>query len=333
MIKRFFTAVSVFVAILSMTVACSKGESQKPGLVVYTSVDQNISEMIFEDFERETGIDVLPVYDIEASKTTGLVNRIIAERDNPQADVFWSSEIIMTLRLKDEGLLKAYVPHGSSMIPESYKDDEGYWTGFGGRARVMIVNREYFPNGDYPASVYDLMDERYMEYKKALAYPMFGTSMTHMFVMNEKWGEKDTLEYFVSSMANNTLMVDGNSVVRDMVVSGDAAFGITDTDDAFAAVSKGSEVEVMYLDQDGQGTLLIPNTVSLVEGCRNEADAKVLIDYLISESNVDRMIEEGFIDVSLIDENIGIKLMECDFEKAYSKGDYIFNLVKEKIVR
>ncbi len=37
-------------------------------LVVYTSVDQFIAEEILNDFEDETGIEVLPVYDIEASK-------------------------------------------------------------------------------------------------------------------------------------------------------------------------------------------------------------------------------------------------------------------------
>jgi hypothetical protein len=49
-------------------------------IVVYTSLDQVFSEPILKDFERQTGIQVKPVYDVEATKSTGMVNRLIAER-------------------------------------------------------------------------------------------------------------------------------------------------------------------------------------------------------------------------------------------------------------
>ena len=50
----------------------------------------------------------MPVYDVEAAKTTGLVNRLIAEKDRPQADVFWSGEFAQTIKLKEEGVVSAY---------------------------------------------------------------------------------------------------------------------------------------------------------------------------------------------------------------------------------
>lgn len=80
----------------------------KKTVVVYTSVDQVYSEPVFRDFENRTGITVLAVYDVEATKTTGLVNRLIAERNRPQADVFWSGEFGQTLLLKNESILVAY---------------------------------------------------------------------------------------------------------------------------------------------------------------------------------------------------------------------------------
>src|SRR6056297_2510161 len=160
--KRILVIIFIILLFLS---GCSgdinNGEDRE--VVVYTSVDQHIAEEILNDFENETGIKVLPVYDIEASKTTGLANRLISEKDNPQGDVFWSSEIIMTLKLREEGVFQPYVSEESANIPKSYKDKDGYWTGFGGRARVMIVNKDIFKDGKYPNSVHDLTNEEYKD--------------------------------------------------------------------------------------------------------------------------------------------------------------------------
>src|SRR5690606_4320929 len=63
-----------------------------PAVVVYTSVDQVFSQPILRSFEEETGIRVRAVYDTEETKSTGVLNRLIAEGKNPQADVFWSGD-------------------------------------------------------------------------------------------------------------------------------------------------------------------------------------------------------------------------------------------------
>ena len=72
-------------------ISCNPNKAEQ--VVVYTSLDQIFSEPVLREFEKETGIKVRAVYDVEATKTTGLVNRLIAEKNNPQADVFWNSEV------------------------------------------------------------------------------------------------------------------------------------------------------------------------------------------------------------------------------------------------
>jgi iron(III) transport system substrate-binding protein len=325
----------IFVVLLFLS-ACSGDvikESQNKEVVVYTSVDQHIAEEILNDFENETGIKVLPVYDIEASKTTGLANRLISEKDNPQGDVFWSSEIIMTLKLKEEGVFQPYISEEARNIPKSYKDNEGYWTGFGGRARVMIVNKNILGNEKYPNSVYDLTNEEYKDYKKAVAYPMFGTTLTHLYVMSQNWSIDEAVQYFVDAQENNTLIVDGNSVVRDLVASGEVAFGITDTDDAFAAVKDGKPVEVIYLDQDGIGTLVIPNTVGLINQCTNTEEGKIFIDYILKKETEDKLIKMGFIDISLNNDKKDLEFLECDFQMAYENNDELLEEIQNALVR
>src|SRR6056297_1016831 len=331
--KRIMIYIFVILLFLSACSGDISDEKENKELVVYTSVDQHIAEEILNDFENETGIKVLPVYDIEASKTTGLANRLISEKDNPQGDVFWSSEIIMTLKLKEEGIFQPYVSQESSNIPKSYKDKDGYWTGFGGRARVMIVNKDTFDNGKYPNSVHDLTNEKYKDYKKAVAYPMFGTTLTHLFVMSQSWSIDEAVQYFVDAEENNTLIVDGNSVVRDLVASGEVAFGITDTDDAFAAVKDGKPVEVIYLDQDSIGTLVIPNTVGLINGCSNPEEGKIFMDFILKEETENKLIEMGFIDISLNDEKPDIHFLDCDFDNSFENSEELLEEIQNALVR
>ena len=115
----------------------------KRRVVVYTSVDQHYSEPILKEFEDQTGIRVLPIYDVEAAKTTGLVNRLIAEKQRPRADVFWNGEFAQTILLKGKGCLAPYASPNAGDIPAQYRDPENCWTGFGGRARVLIVSTRH----------------------------------------------------------------------------------------------------------------------------------------------------------------------------------------------
>ncbi len=122
-------------------------------VVIYTSVDQIYSEPILDRFEEETGIKIKAVYDVEAAKTTGLVNRLIAEKKRPLADVWWNGEIAQTILLKEEGILERYSSVEAEGIPAAYIDPDGYWIGFGGRARVLLVNTELIDEEDYPSSI------------------------------------------------------------------------------------------------------------------------------------------------------------------------------------
>src|SRR5438094_8678550 len=93
-------------------------------VVVYVSEEQVFSEPILKDFERETGITVKSVFDTEEAKSTGVMNRLIAERDNPQADVYWANEPVRADALKQRGVSTAYVSPSAEGIPEQFKDPD-----------------------------------------------------------------------------------------------------------------------------------------------------------------------------------------------------------------
>jgi len=269
--------------------------------VVYTSVDQVYSEPILRAFEQESGIAIRAVYDVEATKTTGLVNRLIAEKSRPQADVFWSGEFAQTLLLKEKKVLSAYASPSASDIPNPYRDPEFFWTGFGGRARVLIVNTERISVAKSPRSLFDLLDARWPANEIAIANPLFGTTATHAAALYAALGPREARTFFAGIFSRGIRVVDGNAAVRDLVASGKLMMGLTDTDDACGAKQRGHPVELVFLDQgpDGLGTLLIPNTVALIEGARHEQEAKKVIDYLLSPETEVQLIQSGWSHISL----------------------------------
>lgn len=250
-------------------------------VVVYTSVDQIFSEPVLRAYEKESGVRVKAVYDVEASKTTGLVNRLIAEKKRPRCDVFWNSEFGKTIVLKEKGVLAPYRSPSATDIPEQFVDRENYWTGFGARARVLVYNTNLLSESEVPKSIFQLTDERWRG-KVAMAYPLFGTTATQMAAMYCSLGIDKTQGYLRALAANDVVIVDGNSVVRDLVAEGRLPLGVTDTDDVNVAYQAGKPVKMIYPDHDGMGTLLIPNTVALIEGAPHGKEGKRFIDYLLS---------------------------------------------------
>ena len=67
-------------AFLLALCACGSNPQDSPGqVVVYTSVDQVFAEPVLQALEQQQGIEVLAVYDTEETKSTGVLNRLLAE--------------------------------------------------------------------------------------------------------------------------------------------------------------------------------------------------------------------------------------------------------------
>ena len=248
---------------------------------IYVSTDRVFSEPILKSYEKKTGVKVNAVYDTEETKSTGLANRLIAERNNPQADVFWSNEPVRTLMLKKRGVLERYKSPSAAGIPDVFKDPEGFWTGFSARSRVIVYNTKLVKSEEAPKSVLDLTDPKWKG-QVAIADPRFGTTSFHVAVLYAELGDERADEFFRKLKANDVKIVSSNSVVRDMVARGEVKLGLTDTDDVNVALEDKQPVAMIFPDRDGMGVPVMPNMVSLIAGAPHPEAGKKLIDYLLS---------------------------------------------------
>jgi iron(III) transport system substrate-binding protein len=250
-------------------------------VVIYTSVDDVFARPIAEKFERETGIKAKLVPDTEETKSTGLVNRLIAEKDRPQADVFWSGDPVRAALLKSKGVAAPYSSKQAQGLPKAFSEPKGYWTGFSSRARIILYNRDLIPEGEVPTSVKALAEPKFKG-KGCIANPLFGTTSMHAAAFFEVMGDEGARKFFDSLLTNGVKMLSSNGEVRRRVSAGDCAFGLTDTDDAYEAVREGKPVGVVYPDREGMGTLLVPNAAVLVAGAPHPEAARAFIDFLLS---------------------------------------------------
>lgn len=284
--------------------------SNADSVTVYTSVDDVLARTVLAQCEAATGVAISPLFDTEATKTTALEGRIRSERERPRADLFWSSEGFAVRRLARDGLL-APIPEGVwSAWPAPHRDPDRNWIAFAARARVVVTKV-----GDPSPTMWaDLASpslaarvQRPASTMIAVADPRFGTTGAHLAALDDAWRragdagvEVPTLDAWLDGMRRNGVRVyqGGNAATVDAVARGECSFGLTDTDDALAAIARGLPIS-MSLPRSlpegvsGGGTMLVPNTVAIVRSGPGQRDpVERVLAWLVSADS-ERLIADS----------------------------------------
>ncbi len=337
---KFLATMRLTTALIPLLVVGNLGCLKKSTneVVVYTALDREFSEPVFQEFTDATGIRVLPKYDTESTKTVGLYNAIAAEANRPRCDVFWNNEILNTLRLQQANLLASFRSTHADAYPPMFRDSNGEWHGFAARARVLIVNNDLVPENERPNSVHDLADPKWKN-RIGIAKPLFGTTASHAAVLFEQLGPQPAKEFF-TRVHDNAQILAGNKRVAVSVARGQLAWGITDTDDAMIELEKGMPVSIIYPDQleDQMGTLFIPNCVSIIDGAPNRESAEKLVDYLLTGAVEAKLAAGPSAQIPLRTDNetgarvespSTVKAMTVDFQKAADQWDEAARFLQE----
>ena len=316
-----------------ITIGCTDNSDV---VVVYTTVDQIFSEPILKEFENQTGITVKAVYDTEETKSTGVLNRLIAEKDNSQCDVFWSGDPVRTIVLKNKGITSPYQSTMANDIDRVFKDPKYHWTGFSARSRVLIYNKNLLKPEDIPQSIFDLTKDQYRG-KVAIANPLFGTTTFHIAALFTTVGDEKAKQFLVDLKSNDVVIATSNGDVKKRVAQGEITYGLTDTDDAYEAIKEGANIGIAFLDQRGIGSLIMPNTVNLINNSPHSGNGKKLMDYLLSKETESKLakssaqmpLHKGVENPENIPSLDNIIPMNIDYDKTAQKLEDIQNYLKE----
>ncbi len=325
---------AVAAAVMLYVSGCSSKD--RNAVVVYVSEDQVFSEPVLRDFEKETGIRVKAVYDTEEAKSAGVMNRLLAEKDNPQADVYWAYEPIRAALLSQQGIAAAYQSPSALGIPAHFKNPQGYWTGFSARARVLIVNKSA---PDKPTSILAYADPAFKG-KAVIANPLFGTTTTEIAALFTLWGDEKAKAFLAGMKRNGVKVATSNGESADFVASGQFTFALVDSDDAANRMVQGKPVEMIYPDQgeNEPGCFIVPNAVVLINGGPHPDAGKKLVDYLLSRETERKLAQSDAAQIPLhagvetpaaVRKIESFKTMQIDYATVARKMQEIQPLLKE----
>ncbi len=286
--------------LLMLLVGCGfKGES----LTIYTSQDQIYAEPILREFENQSGIRIRAVYDSEAVKTVGLVNRLIVEKDNPQCDLFWNNEELRTRQLAAKGIL-----------------DKGIGIEvFGARTRQWVWNTNQLSLASIPENLTTLTNAQWRG-KVAIALPLFGSTSTHFQILRQQWGKERWHKWCRALVANDVMTVDGNSVVVQLVGRGEVVLGLTDSDDVRAGLKNQLPIAGKSIVEGG---FVIRNSVGYIAGSEFPDLAQRLAKFLQSDS-----VKVALIDAGALDSFSSGSSQEIDWHSVVAENEVAVNELK-----
>jgi len=263
--------------------------SAKDKVVVYTSLENEEVVEYLKLAKKE-----LPDLDIQAIRlSTGeLGARMLAEKDNPQADCIWGWAVTNTSEFVPKGMLAPYKPKGWDKIPANFKDHEGYWTAIDLYAAAFVGNTKILEkdNLSMPKSWNDLLNPAY---KDKLIMPNPASSGTgflqiaSLLVMLDPDYKKKPVEEnkawdFLKKLDKNMgQYIKSGSKPAKLTAAGEYAVGCSFAFVYSSLKKKGFPV-VMTLPEEGVGFELEVN--SLLKGAKNEKAAKKFLDWAVSKS-------------------------------------------------
>ena len=292
-------ALAVFTVVaLAACRGSDPGQQAPRSVTIYVSTDRVFSEPVLRAYERQSGVTVNAVYDTEETKSTGLANRLLAEQARPQADVFWSNEPVVPWCSSRVTPSRRTVPR----TPKASRRFSSMPTAIGRAFRRAFASSPTTPHSsrptDAPTSVFDLADPRWRG-QVAIANPRFGSTSFHVAALYAAAGDERMDAFFRQLKANDVKIVDGNSVVRDLVSRGEVKIGLTDTDDVNVAIEDGQPIAMVLPDAAGLGVPVMPNMVSLVANAPHVEEGQRLIDYLLSRDVEEQLARSAAVQIPL----------------------------------
>jgi iron(III) transport system substrate-binding protein len=251
----------------------------KQRVVAYTAHEDNIIAEMTARFTTETGIEI----EFIKLGSSDVIQRVIAEAGNPQADVIWSigGEALEA----NASVLEAYTPREWNQIADVFKVGTN-WLPYTGIMNVFIVNTNMVPANLMPQTWKDLADPRLKGLVSSARADKSGSSYMQLANVLAVYGEEPGWVVFNSILANFALSASSGSVPR-FVNDGEAAVGITLEDNAQRFVLGGGPVRIVY---PTDGTVAAPDGIALIKGAPHPVAAKAFIDWCLSKSTQDFLV-------------------------------------------
>lgn len=255
-------------------------EEQKE-INVYTALENEQIPMFLESFKKQhPEIKV----NITRDSTGVLITKIIAEKENPQADLVWGTAATGLLMLDNEELLEPYAPKGLERVNPKLRDsaEVPVWVGNNAWMATFVVNKPELEKLGLPIprTYKELLDPRY---KGLISMPHPASSGTGFLAIAgfiQIMGEEKAWEYMEKLHENMGVYTHSGSKPAKQAASGEYPIGISYDYPSVKLMNEGNPIEVVF-PVGGSGWDSEANALIAKENIKNEA--KVFLDWAISD--------------------------------------------------
>lgn len=335
--KRHFGIISLAaIALMIGFTGCSKKSDKVQELKIYSIIHEEETLELTKLFTEKTGI---PVSFLRAS-TGELVNRVITEKDAPEADILFGGATNYHMQANEAGALEPYISPLAEKVPAYAKSADGAYTGFCVLTLGIGINEERyakkFGNIPLPETWEDLLNPAYKG-EIVLTNPV-ASSTAYLFVQDQlqRLGNEKGWEYLSALIPLVGQFPDSGSAPAKLIGSGEYALGVSYIHALAKYRAEGFKV-ITVAPPQSVGDV---DCISIMKNTKNLDAAKKFVDFMLSKeaqelmSSIDYTIPvnpeakgiEGSVAVESLD------LINYDVNKASAEKDEVLtkwsNLVK-----
>ncbi|MDR1429590.1 MAG: ABC transporter substrate-binding protein [Spirochaetaceae bacterium] len=295
-------------------------------LLIYSVVNEDETLALAELFTRQTGIKV----EYFRAATGELVNRVIAERNAPQADILLGGAESLHISAARSGALDPYTSR-AVRVPEYTRAADGTWTGFCVLTLGIGVNEnrfaEKFPGKALPRTWDDLADPAF---KGEIIFTDPVASATgYLFLQSQLQGrgEAQGWDYFRRLTPLAAQLPSSGSAPPRLIGSGEYSICVAYVHAMQLYAAQGFPVKIIIPPK----TVGEVDAVSIIKGGPNSDNARKFVDFMLSREaqelftslshtipvNPEVASLSGSISVDTID------FLEYDSEKAGAERDAV----------
>ena len=295
--KRFaLLAMAAVMAMSTLTGCVTTQEEAQAAAADATAEDENVLN-VYTALEDEQVTDYLEEFkelhpDVTVNVTresTGVItSRLLAEKDNPVADVVWGLSATSLLVLKQEGMLEPYAPEGVDRILPQFKDTDetSSWVGIDAWETAWIENKEVLKShgiDTVPTSYQDLLDPKY-EGLIAMSNPASsGTGLLTVNGILTLYGEEEGWNYLDELDKNVAVYMHSGSQPAKETAAGEYGIGISFGYRCLQSAEEvGSDICEAVFPEEGSGWDMEAN--ALVKKDNEKDIAKEFLDCAISDN-------------------------------------------------
>ncbi|MCH5375787.1 MAG: putative 2-aminoethylphosphonate ABC transporter substrate-binding protein [Planctomycetes bacterium] len=260
-------------------------------LTVYTAVEAEDLARYAEKFNQSyPDIKINWVRD-----STGIITaKLLAERDNPQADVIWGLAATSLLLLKSEGMLEPYAPVGVDKLDPKFvdKDTPPAWVGMDAWVASICYNTvEAEKAGLTPPSTWmDLTDP---QYKDQIIMPnpnSSGTGFLDVSSWLQMFGTEGGWEFMDKLHDNIARYTHSGSKPCKLAAAGEIPIGISFAFRGAKSKADGAPLEII-VPTEGVGWDM--EATAIVAGTDDLEAAQKLVDFSVTKE-ANEMYNTGY---------------------------------------